>query len=48
MRVIPGLGDPPETEMATHSTVFAGKYHGQKNLVSYSAWGSIESDRLSD
>jgi len=31
--------------MATHSSVLAGESHGQRNLVGYSPWGHIESDR---
>ena len=26
-------------EMATHSSIFAGKYHGKRRLVVYSPWG---------
>ena len=28
--------DPLEKEMATHSSILAGKYHGQRRLESYS------------
>ena len=31
--------------MATHSSVLAWKFHGQRNLVSYSPWGGKESDK---
>ena len=33
-----------EKEMATHSSILAGKSHGRRNLVSYSPWGQKESD----
>ena len=29
---------------ATHSSILAGKFHGQRSLVSYSPWGHKESD----
>ena len=35
---------PLEKEMATHSSILAGKLHGQSNLVGYSPWGHKESD----
>ena len=25
--------------MATHSSILAGEFHGQRNLASYSLWG---------
>ena len=31
--------------MATHSSVLAWKFHGQRNLVSYSPWGGKEADK---
>ena len=34
-----GQEDPLEKEMATHSSVLAGKSHGQRSLVGYSLWG---------
>ena len=34
-----GREDPLEKEMATHSSVLAGKSHGQKSLAGYSPWG---------
>ena len=41
--LVPSLGreDPLEEEMATHSSIRAGKSHGQKNLSGqgYSPWG---------
>ena len=33
-----------EKEIATHSSIIAGKSHGQSSLVSYSPWGCKESD----
>ena len=36
--------DPLEKEMATHSSILDGKFHGQKSLVGYSPWGCKESD----
>jgi len=30
--------DPLEEEMATHSSILPGKYHGQRNLAGYSPW----------
>ena len=39
-----GREDPQEKEMATHSSILAGKSHGQRNLVGYSPWGHKESD----
>ena len=32
--------------MATHSSILAGKSHGQRSLVSYSTWGQKESDTI--
>ena len=34
-----GWEDPLEKEMATHSSILAGKFHGQRSLVDYSQWG---------
>ena len=39
-----GLKDPLEKGIATHSSILAGKSHGQSSLVGYSPWGSKESD----
>ena len=36
--------DPLEKEMATHSSILAGKSRGQRSLVGYSPWGCKESD----
>ena len=30
---IPGVDDPLEKEMATHSVFLPGKFHGQRSLV---------------
>ena len=30
--------------MATHSSILAGEFHGQRRLVGYSPWGGRESD----
>ena len=34
-----GWEDPLEKEMATHSSILAGKSHGQRSLVGYSPLG---------
>ena len=39
-----GWEDTLEKEMATHSSMLAGKSHGQKSLVGYSPWDRKESD----
>ena len=31
--------DPLEKKMATHSSILAGKSHGQRSLVGYGPWG---------
>ena len=36
--------DPLEKEMATHSSILAGKSHGQRSQAVYSLWGGKESD----
>ena len=33
-----------EKDVATHSSIFAGKPHGWRILVGYSPWGRKESD----
>ena len=38
-----GQEDPLEKEMATHSSILAGKSHGQRRLAGYSPWGSQKS-----
>ena len=41
---IPGLGRSPEKGMATHSSVLAGEFYGQRSLAGYSPWGRKELD----
>ena len=42
---IPGLERSLEKEMATHSVLLPGKFHGLRSLVGYSPQGRKESDR---
>ena len=35
---------PMEKEMATHSSILAGKSHGQRSLVGYRPWGHTDVD----
>ena len=37
---VPSLGqeDALEKEMATHSNILAGEFHGQRSLAGYSLW----------
>ena len=39
-----GQEDHLEKEMATHSSILAWKFHGQRSLVGYSPRGHKESD----
>ena len=39
-----GWEDPLEEEMATHSSILAWKFYGQRRQVGYSPWGYKESD----
>ena len=43
---VPSLGreDPPEKDLATHSRILAGEFHGQRSPAGYSPWGHKESD----
>ena len=41
-----GGEDPQEKKMETHSSILAGKSHGQRNLVGYSPWGLKVSDMI--
>ena len=41
---IPGLGRSLKEEMATHSSILPGEFHGQGSLAGYSPWGHKESD----
>ena len=34
-----GLQDPLGKEMATHSSILPGEFHGQRRLVGYGPWG---------
>ena len=36
--------DPPEKEMATHSSILAWRIPWQRSLEGYSPWGSEESE----
>ena len=40
-----GQEDPLEKEMAAHSSILAGKSHGQRSLAGYSPWSDQESNR---
>ena len=44
--LVPSLGweDPLEKGMATHSSVLAWEFHGQRILAGYSQWGCTELD----
>ena len=44
--LIPGSGRSPGEEMATHSSVPAGKSQGQRGLAGCSPWGRKESDMI--
>ena len=39
-----GWEDPLEKGMATHSSIRAGEFHGQRSLADYRPWGRKESD----
>ena len=39
-----GREDPLEKEMATHSSILLGEFHGQRSLEDYSPWGHKELD----
>ena len=39
-----GWEDPLEEGMATHSSILAGKSHGQRSLAGYIPWGHREPD----
>ena len=40
--LIPGSGRSPGEEMATHSSILPGKFHGQRSLVGYVPWALRE------
>ena len=44
--LISGWEDPLEKEMATHSSILTGKFHGQRNLAGYSPWDHKELDTI--
>ena len=37
--------DPLEKGMATHSSILAGEFHGQRSLAGFSPWGHKQLDR---
>ena len=39
-----GWEDPLEEDLATHSSILAGEFHGQRGLASYSPWSCKKSD----
>ena len=39
-----GQEDPLDEEMATHFSILAWKFHGQRRLVGYSPWGHKKLD----
>ena len=39
-----GWEDLLEKEVATHTSILAWKFHGQRSLASYSPWGHQGSD----
>ena len=41
-----GWEDPLEEDMATHSSILAGEFHGQRGLAGHSLWGRKESDTI--
>ena len=48
---IPGLENPLEEEVATHFSILAGNFHGQRSLEGCSPWGhnqtySMHSSRI--
>ena len=38
--------DPLEEEMAIHSSILAGEFHGQRSLVGYSPWDHKQLDKI--
>ena len=38
--------EDPEKNMATHSSIFAWRFHGQRSLADFSPWGRKESTQL--
>ena len=39
-----GQNNPLEEDTASHSSILAGKLHGQRILAGYSPWGHKQSD----
>ena len=39
-----GREDPLEEDIATHSSILAGEFHGQRGLAGHSPWGRKELD----
>ena len=39
-----GQENSPEKDIATHSSILAGKSHGQRSLAGYSPWGRNKLD----
>ena len=39
-----GQQDPLEKGMATHSSILAGEFQGQRSMVGYNPWGHKELD----
>ena len=37
-----GQEDPLDKEMATHSSILAGEFHGQRSLAGHSSWDRKE------
>ena len=46
MGSILGREDPPEEDMAIHTSMLAWKSHGQRSLAGYSPSGHKESDKI--
>ena len=42
----PSWEDPLEEGMATHSSILAGEFHGQRSLAGYSHFGRKDSDMI--
>ena len=41
-----GWEDPLEKGMATHSSILAEEFHGQRSLAGYSPWGPKELEMI--
>ena len=42
----PGQEDPLEKEMATHSSILPGEFHGQRSLVGYGPQSSSQESEM--